>query len=252
MQANVQNIINAAYNLAQTVRDIVIPGPENGSKNFSYSVVMPFATYAPWLGDMAFQEAFNAVKNHTLVDQYRLYELWQLCAQLQYTRGDVLEIGVWKGGSAVLMANRFARLNVDLKVYAADTFKGVVKVSAEDPSYKGGEHHETSVELVQTLATSVNNKPLEILAGIFPEDTAYIVDKSVFRLIHIDVDIYQSAMDIFDWAWPRLSLGGIMVFDDYGFSTCQGITKLVNNFQTSADKMVIHNLNGHAIIIKLK
>ena len=28
-----------------------------------------------------------------------------------------------------------------------------------------------------------------------------------FRLVHIDVDVYQSAKDVFEWAWPRL-VGG--------------------------------------------
>jgi O-methyltransferase len=252
MQNNIQNIINTAFGLVQSLRDIVIAGPENGSKDFTYSAVMPYANYSPWLADAAFQAVFQQIKTHTLVDQYRLYELWQLCEQLQHIAGDVLEIGVWKGGSAVLLANKFASLNVALTVFAADTFKGVVKVTNEDPSYKGGEHHETSEQLVQELANKVNHQPLNILNGIFPEDTAYLVDKNQFRLIHIDVDIYQSAKDVFEWAWPRLSIGGMVVFDDYGFSTCQGITKLVNNYQNSPDKIVIHNLNGHALIIKLR
>jgi O-methyltransferase len=252
MQLNIQNIINSAFALTQSIRDVIVAGPENGSKDYAYSAVMPFANYSPWVVDAAFQAVYQQIKTHTLVDQYRLYELWQLCEQLQYIAGDVLEVGVWKGGSAVLLANRFAQLNVVLNVYAADTFAGVVKVTNEDPSYKGGEHHETSEQLVQQLANAVNHKALNILSGIFPEDTAHLVADKQFRLIHIDVDIYESAKDVFDWAWPRLSVGGIVVFDDYGFSTCQGITKLVNSYKNSQDKVFIHNLNGHAIIIKLK
>jgi O-methyltransferase len=155
MQNNIQNIINTAFGLVQSLRDIVIAGPENGSKDFTYSAVMPYANYSPWLADAAFQAVFQQIKTHTLVDQYRLYELWQLCEQLQHIAGDVLEIGVWKGGSAVLLANKFASLNVALTVFAADTFKGVVKVTNEDPSYKGGEHHETSEQLVQEWLTKL-------------------------------------------------------------------------------------------------
>jgi len=44
--------------------------------------------------------------------------------------------------------------------------------------------------------------------------------------------------------------GGIIVYDDYGFSSCAGITKYVNEQVMCKDRVVIHNLNGHAIVIK--
>ena len=94
--------------------------------------------------------------------------------------------------------------------------------------------------------------PLEILEGIFPDDTGGDVKNKTFRLVHIDVDIYESGKDILSWVWPRLSVGGVVVFDDFGFSTCQGITRLVHENRNARDRLAIHNLNGHAIFIKLK
>ena len=43
-----------------------------------------------------------------------------------------------------------------------------------------------------------------------------------------------------------------VVFDDYGFHSCTGVTKLVEEYRSHADRQIIHNLNGHAIMIKLK
>lgn len=252
MQQNkIIQLLNNAFNLVLTMRDAQIAGPTNGSPCMAYSMVVPIANYSPWVNDQAFQSVYQQVIANTLVDQYRLYELWHLCDQLKHLPGDVLEVGVWKGGSAVLLAQRFKMLGVDLAIYAADTFKGVVKVTAADPSYQGGEHHETSVETVQNLAQQVAGKPLTILQGIFPDDTGHTVADKTFRLVHIDVDIYESAKDVFAWAWPRLSRGGIVVFDDYGFPTCQGVTKLVNELRADSDKLMLHNLNGHAVFIKI-
>jgi O-methyltransferase len=45
--------------------------------------------------------------------------------------------------------------------------------------------------------------------------------------------------------------GGIVVFDDYGFSVCDGIKRLFNKQSVHTDKVVVHNLNGHAIVVKL-
>jgi len=54
-----------------------------------------------------------------------------------------------------------------------------------------------------------------------------IADRS-FRFCHIDVDAYQSGKDVLSWVWPSLAVGGIVVFDDFGFSSTRGIAALVH------------------------
>jgi len=90
-----------------------------------------------------------------------------------------------------------------------------------------------------------------ILVGIFPEETGKLVNDKTFRFCHVDVDVYESAKDIMEWIWPKLVIGGFVVFDDYGFQGCDGITSLVNDERNKKDRIVIHNLNGHGIIIKI-
>src|SRR5687767_7163043 len=104
-----------------------------------YEPLSPAATYAPWRADEAFREAYALVAENTLVDQYRLWELWSLVRQTTDLTGDIVEVGVWRGGSGVLMARR-AELDASRSaVYLCDTFRGVVKVSERDSTYKGGE-----------------------------------------------------------------------------------------------------------------
>jgi O-methyltransferase len=85
---------------------------------------------------------------------------------------------------------------------------------------------------------------------VFPDETGDRVTDESLRLVHVDVDVYQSAKDVFDWAWPRLEPGGIAVFDDYGFPACPGVTKFVNEQRGRDDRLVLHNLNGHGIVVK--
>jgi hypothetical protein len=59
----------------------------------------------------------------------------------------------------------------------------------------------------------------------------------------------DSAKDIVNWTWPRLVPGGIIVYDDYGFHSCVGITRFVNEERDKPDRLVVHNLNGHAVVI---
>ena len=70
-------------------------------------------------------------------------------------------------------------------------------------------------------------------------------------LLHVDVDVYQSAKDIVEWALPRLPEGAKIVFDDYGFYEDAGVTRLVDELRRSLDGFVfVYNLNGHGIFIR--
>ena len=91
---------------------------------------------------------------------------------------------------------------------------------------------------------------VELLAGVFPDETGGRIADRTFRLCHCDVDVYLSAADVLEWVWPRLSAGGVVVFDDYGFPACPGVTRLVDEQRRLPDRLVFHNLNGHGVIVK--
>jgi O-methyltransferase len=126
----------------------------------------------------------------------------------------------------------------------------VVKAGAIDSVYKGGEHADTSRRMAEDLISGLHLKNVEILEGVFPDQTAEKIEHMRFRLCHIDVDVYQSAKDVVDWVWSKLQPGGIVVYDDYGFDRCGGITRYVEEQMACQGRYVIHNLNGHAIVVK--
>ena len=165
--------------------------------------------------------------------------------------GGILEVGVWRGGTGALMARQAQRCGISEPVFLCDTFCGVVKATTHDETYQGGEHSDTSIPLVEDLLSRLELNNTQILQGIFPDDTADQVADQKFRLCHIDVDVYQSAREVNEWVWERLLPGGIVVYDDYGFEACDGITKCVEEQRQCEDRVVFHNLNGHAVVVKL-
>jgi O-methyltransferase len=162
----------------------------------------------------------------------------------------MLEVGVWRGASSGIIG-KSAQLNgIQDTLYLCDTFEGVVKAGPKDSTYVGNEHSNTTIDKVNEVIKKLELKNVKVLKGIFPDETSNQVTDKSFKFCHIDVDVYKSAEDIFNWIWPKMEIGGIVVFDDYGFSMCDGITKFVNENRSRDDLCYVHNLNGHAIFIK--
>lgn len=217
----------------------------------SYGTIVPNATLSPWLDDRQFMQVYESVRSYTLVDIFRCFELWELVEQVTHLPGDVLEVGVWRGGTGCLIAARTQLRDVNKVVYLCDTFAGVVKASDQDSTYLGGEHSDAVEADVIALINTLQLQNTSVRRGIFPDDFAQEFEENIFCFVHIDVDVYQSAKDVMHFIWPRLaSSGGVVVFDDFGFPTCDGIPKLISEYRGDNDKLILHNLNGHAIIVK--
>ena len=220
---------------------------------YSHRLLAPTATLSPWYDDQAFLATYEAVVDNTLVDIYRCWDLWAALAQVAEVPGDVLEVGVWRGGTGALMAERARRLGLDAEVILADTFRGVVNAGSEDPWYRGGEHSDTSVAIVEELLAGFPGVRHRIAEGMFPDDTGEELAGRSLRLVHIDVDVYDSAKATLNWAWPRLGVGGLVIFDDYGFYECEGVATLGAELMAAAGSALrgITSLNGHLTLVKL-
>lgn len=215
-----------------------------------HAQVLPRATYSPWNTDRAFREVYERVEGHTLVDVYRCYELWSLVREVAHVPGALIEIGVWRGGTGALIAKAAGLAGIADLVYLCDTFRGVPKATSRDPAYRGGEHADTSEAVVKELLATVGANNVRVVSGVFPDQSAQAVAAEHLRFAHIDVDTYASAKDCVEYVWPRLSPGGVVVFDDYGFEGLGGVRELVDELRGPPDRLFVHNLNGHALLLK--
>jgi O-methyltransferase len=235
------------WRMALVQRDYELRGD---SGTFSYESKILNQAYAPWATDPDFCEVYRVARANTLVDVVRCYELWDLLHGLSNIPGAVIEVGVWRGGTGAILARALMRTKPNEKIYLCDTFSGVVKAGSRDKTYRGGEHADTSVEDVEHLLSKLSLSNAVLLKGMFPEETSSLIPPGPIALCHIDVDVYQSAKDTVNWVADRLAPGGALVFDDYGFPTCVGVTRYVHELKAKAGWLSIYNLNGHAILIK--
>ena len=211
----------------------------------AYSV----SDYPRHLIDPKFVAAERLTRPYTLVDVLRQHEIWVMVGQsAKLGSGNILEVGVWRGGTGLLIAEAMRHFAVSGTLYLADTFSGVVKAGDNDSRYSGGEHADVTRAEIEALFTT-HGHDVRILTGIFPEDTASAFHGRI-KLLHIDVDVYQSARDVVEWCADRIVPGGIVIFDDYGFSGTDGIARLCEEYELDDRFIFLSNVNGHAILIK--
>lgn len=173
----------------------------------------------------------------SLITPSRLHNLSRAVDATIGVFGDMAELGVYKGGSALVITS--VRPKITLHLF--DTFEGL-------PYTESTEHNPTGHDLnagrfwcdeAETQA-KLYGRYVEFHIGIFPESTKGL-DDLCFSFVHIDCDLHQSAKDGIEWFWPRLSKYGIMFFDDYGCDFT-GVTDAVH--EAFKDEQIIKQVDS--------
>ena len=136
----------------------------------------------------------------------------------------------------------------DKTVHLFDTFSGMPPTDPEKDVHMEKDFNDTSFESVKFFLKDCEN--LKFYPGFFPETAAPVKDKS-FSFVHVDVDIYKSVKDCSDFFYTRTTRGGVIVYDDYGFVSCPGALKGVDEFYTDKPETPIYIPTGQAFVIKL-
>jgi O-methyltransferase len=198
-----------------------------------------------WETHRSFSALYEDVKDHTLVDRMRCFMLYQLMRQTASVPGNIAEVGVYRGGTARLIAEL---MDSHLSLHLFDTFAGMPQTMEDKDFHKQGDFADTSLhEVTQYLRAYPQVK---IHPGFFP-NTAQPVQDERFSMVHIDVDIYQSVLDCCEFFYPRISQGGCLIFDDYGFVTCKGAKSAVDEFFIDKAEYPIYLPTGQCLVMKI-
>ena len=176
----------------------------------------------------------------TMVGKKRLDNL-QFCAEevLKHRiEGDFLEAGVWRGGAAILLrALLKAHGCLDKYVWVADSFQGLPLPKPEWTADLGDTLHQYK-ELAVSLDTVKKNfatfrlldEQVKFIPGWFHE-TLRVAPVGKLSLLRLDGDMYESTYVSLDALYDKVSSGGYIIVDDYGFiDSCK---KAVHDFLDS-------------------
>lgn len=169
-------------------------------------------------------EPWHLADGVSVITPDRLKNLVRAVERTRGVPGDMAELGVYRGGSAKVIAT--VRPEVTLHLF--DTFEGLPWDEAKEYDSQGllkcGDFHCALEDVEEYLS----GHDVRFYPGLFPVSAHYgdLADVSL-SFCHVDCDLYAPAQWAIRDFWPMLNPGGIIYFDDYG---CEftGVTRAVD------------------------
>jgi hypothetical protein len=201
----------------------------------------------------------NRSQGHTLLEASSLDNVESCARQLigRKIPGDFMECGVFRGGTAIYMRGILEALGEkQRRVWLADSFEGLPEpdplVSPLDAIF-----HEY-IKLIGCFKVSQDavrdnfmlygllDQQVVFLPGWF-RDTLPTAPIEQLALLRIDADYYESTVDVLETLYPKVSLGGMIIIDDYGMLPL-GARRAVNEYRAAHDiKSPLLAVNGRVV-----
>jgi O-methyltransferase len=222
--------------------------------------------------DQAYAEIFDKIAPYTMTARDGLETTYALFQAVKYICqnaivGDIVECGVWRGGSMMLVAyalSHFGDTSRDLYLY--DTFAGMtepseIDVDFDNVAYKPRWKQITGQGGLMGFGDTVEGVKANLLQTGYPQRLMHFVAGDVLKtipatipsrisLLRLDTDWYQSTLHELEHLYELLVPHGVLVIDDYGW--CRGSRKATDEFfQRQPFKPMMHRVDqGPRVIIK--
>ena len=202
----------------------------------------------------ALEQIWSQDRESLETDRVRLYILALLCQQLQKQNmeGAIAEVGVYRGHSAAIFQHFFP----SKKLYLFDTFSGFessdVQVEHQEKLSGAavGQFQNTSQEIVRSKLKESDR--VIFCPGHFPKTAEYIEPGESFSLVHFDADLYQVALATCEYFYPRLPVGGMIIFHDY-LNRYTGVQRAISEYFSNRPHVLVPfpDQAGSALLIKV-
>jgi len=171
-----------------------------------------------------FKELFALACPYSMVHLPGFYNVYQSLAYIRDNAipGDLVECGCALGGVAIFMRLCLTRWGMDRTIHLFDTFVGP-PIGSRDTIHGGQElvwsaameNHRAGTEENIIEATG-SLEGFHIVEG-FVEQTLPVTSLPELALLRLDTDFYESTRVEFELLYPKLTRGGVLIVDDYGY-----------------------------------
>jgi hypothetical protein len=255
---NVTDLSNKVTDLSNKVTDLSNIATEYQFKlerSYDYQALMRQDELRAGMSNLEpeFLSLYEQCRQYTMTSWERLYALYK---SVQYTAknsipGDLVECGVWRGGSMKLVAHVLSLLgDTNRTLFLYDTFEGMTEPDPVlDVDFSGNQAindwHQLQRRGVKWSYAPVEEVREVVAASGYPMERVKFVKGPVentipetiptsIALLRLDTDWYSSTKHEMQHLYPRLSPQGILILDDYGHY--QGSRRAVDEYLSKFDE----------------
>lgn len=244
--------------------------------SFSYEIRKKDPTCAPdgtpydLSEDTDFLKYYHLCRNYSTCSIEPMYALYQAVAYIvkNNIEGDFVECGVYKGGSAMMMAYALQHFKCTQKrrIFLYDTFEGMSAPTEADADFKGQkaetllrkgpkETHKiwcySPLEEVQKNMSLTNYDPASLVyVKGKVEDTIPATLPQKISLLRLDTDWYASTKHELEHLYPLLVANGVIIIDDYGH--WQGVRKATDDYFAKTNQNIFLNRIDYTVRVGIK
>ncbi len=168
--------------------------------------------------------------------------------------GDVVECGIFRGATSVLMAKLMDIRQSDKKLFLFDSFQGLPepdrRVDASLRFHKGGWAASRN-EVEALLAQYKVLQRCVVYEGWFSETLPTLKDEQQFCFAYIDADLHASTVDCLQHVWKRMGQDAVAVFDDYHHPS-GGVRKALDEWVAESGELIHAGPASQCFVIRGK
>ena len=200
--------------------------------------------------DPQFRQSFE--KNiSTQQEQSLAWRLHTLCWAAKHAlkiEGDFVECGVFHGFSFAVLTDYLQFENVKKKLYLYDTYEGI-------PEEYNSENRSTELyKKLGDLAPKVRERfskypNVEVVKGTVPDSFKTACPEKI-ALLHVDMNSSKSELAALNALYDKVTQGGIIIFDDYGWVGYGQQTVAEFEFMRERNQSIMELPTGQGLMIK--
>jgi hypothetical protein len=184
---------------------------------------------------------------------WRVHTILWAASHCKDIEGDFVECGTNKGGYAKAICEYLDFKTTNKTFYLLDTFEGLdISLMTEEEKKAGRLEHfkaaysDCFAEVQKTFSSEPN---VRLIKGTVPGTLSQVPSEKV-AFLSIDMNNVNPEIAAMDYFWDKLSVGGMVVLDDYAYVSYNFQYEAHNNWAKEKGIKILSLPTGQGLIVK--